>query len=157
MNVVIDSSVFIEAIANSVQQKLCLDLLRTIYLNPNINVFEPVLLMYELVIALSRTAKSKVEKSNRLDRLGKILGSFKNRENFNIIDMGYNDWLEWYKSKSNKQPHKSQDEIFMFTAVHNDAILLTLDHEMINNPDCLTGKCKVYAPYDGLKIIEKIK
>lgn len=156
MNVTIDSSIFVDAVSeNSVNYQLCLDLLKQIYNSKNITIYQPTLFLFEFVSAAIRQETGKQDKKiKRMKYVQKICTFLINNKNTHFDDVTLPIWHKWCKNKHLSEIHKSQDEIFMLTAINNNAILLTLDQEMINKPNCFAGKCKIYSPYEGLKLIQ---
>lgn len=71
-----------------------------------------------------------------------------------LIDITGDYWRQWYKLRNGNKPHRTQDEIFMYTAITHRAKLITLDNEMIKSPSCFVGLCETYGPYDFLQFLE---
>ena len=159
MNATIDSSIFVEAVSKkAVNQQLFFDLIKLIYTTKNISVYQPAVFLFEFVSAAIRQEKGNLaEKTKRLDNVLRICNAFIRRDGTYFIDITVIDWRKWCSKKNALELHKSQDEIFMLTAMSNNAILFTLDQEMIYKPDCFMGKCEVCSPYEGLKLINKLK
>jgi predicted nucleic acid-binding protein len=131
-------------------------LLGTIYKNRDIRIVEPAIFLYEFINAVDRAEKKNPQVNDkRIKHAAKICNLFLERENVVIWPQDEERWKRWLKRKQNTNSHKTQDELFLYTACCAGSILVTLDSEMIKKPICSTGECSVVSPFECLESIQK--
>lgn len=161
MKITLDSSIFVEAlIDNSVHRKLCLDLLIGVYSSRHIALYEPSIMLFEFVSAVDRATKNvNRDKSIRKQRIKaaiKMCERFINRPNSHFWSINSETWKNWTGRIVNDCIHKTQDELFVYTAFLSGSVLVTLDAGMYQNPSCAIGSCTTISPYECLMEVNKI-
>lgn len=157
MNLTLDSSVFVEAVTRGVHQSLCIDLIKSVYLNRKITLFEPVLMLFEFVNAVERAGEAPRTKKKRLEFVLKICSAYVKRGNTRFIDLNMDLWNDWSSYRNRNCTHKTQDEIFIHTASKYSSCLVSLDKAVLLKPRCRNGSCSVMSPYKCLKVISKLR
>lgn len=159
MNLVLDSSVFVEALVRSTHQSLCQELLGGVYRSKKVQLFSPSILPLEVVNAVSKNPDETLNQEKRIGRLEKAVKTchlFVERPGANVIDINNQYWQEWVGHLRGKHrlTHTTVDEIFLFTAFKTKSSLITLDQRMLLRPECLAGTVTVLSPFDGLKLLQ---
>jgi predicted nucleic acid-binding protein len=157
MKFVLDSTVFVDAVTKSTYQLLCLDLLKAIALNPTVILYEPTLVLFELIDAVERNTQVPKDRKERVSRATTICHFFINRKNTHFINLDIPLWIDWSSSSQSKCTHKTQDEIFLDVATQSNAYFVSSDKALLEKPRCRHGQCKVLSPYRCLRMINDQK
>ncbi len=155
MKLTIDSSVFVEVVTGGVHRRLCARLLRQVFLNSKIAIIEPAIFLYEFINAVDKAEGNPKENKERLKKAIAICDYFLRRENVKIWPQDIDSWRNWIERRKIISTHKTQDELFLYTASHAESVLVTLDGGMMKSPTGSTGKCGILSPYECLELIEK--
>lgn len=151
MGKVIDSSVFVEAVAGEVHKTLCLECLRKAYLDVSEELIEPSILLFEFWNVITRTQGTPKERHERQKIALEIIDSFLHkRPNAHFVDLNPELWTLLQSQKSSPS-HKTQDDIFLSIAALNNSQLISIDSQMFKQPNCTAGKVGVISPFDYLQ------
>lgn len=164
MNLVVDTPIFVGLVLGESNQALHRDLLVEIYeQQETVQLFEPFLFCFEFLISVSRGSKSgavsKEEASRRIKTATAIIKRFLERPNAEFVSLDddcYRQWLPEAEKHNFQTNNRTQDDIFLSLAVQKDAILVTLDENILRRPTCSVGKARVATPYDILKELKAI-
>lgn len=154
MNLTLDSSVVVEYVLEGANLELCRDLLNKAFANEEVCLHEPSIFLFEFINAVNRGSKNKKDNVERTKKAIEICELFIKRKNtfFHSLDVPF--WRDWHGCIRNNCEHKTQDEIFLYTAKSNNSILVTLDILTIKKPVSTNGGCVVMTPYDCLKKLQ---
>lgn len=151
MKLTIDSNIFVEAVTDGIHRRLCSDFLQAVYIGREIQVIEPGIFLFEFINAVDRAKGDPKKAKTRIEKAKIICDIFLKRDKITIWPINEETWRRWVLRR-NKQHnnHKTQDELFLYTANRAGAQLVTLDEHILTKPSCAFGESKVVHPYDCL-------
>jgi hypothetical protein len=120
MNLTLDSSVVVEYVLEGANMVLCRDLLNKAFTSEKIYFHQPSIFLFEFVSAVNRGSKDSKTKKERTKTAIGIYEFFIKRKNTYFHSLDVSAWNDWCNCIENHCEHKTQDEIFLYTAKQND-------------------------------------